>query len=80
MARKVKYALLMLPGDREEAVARLKDWDLWGPLLICFVFSLAIGIEANTAYAYDSFINVFLIFWAGAFFASVNCRLLGNKG
>lgn len=80
MAMKAKYTLLMLPGDRDEAVAKLKDWDLWGPLGICFVFSLAIGIEANSAYAYDSFINVFLIFWMGAFLASVNCRLLGNKG
>lgn len=77
---KVKYTLLMLPGDREEAVSKLKEWDLWGPLGICFVFSLAIGIEANSAFAYDSFINVFLIFWMGAFLASVNCRLLGNKG
>ena len=69
----------MLPAHREEAVAALKDWDLWGPLAICFVFSLGIGIQANNQYAYDSFINVFVIFWLGSLFASINCRLLGNK-
>jgi hypothetical protein len=41
---------------------------------------LAIGIEANSDYLYDSFLNVFLIFWVGAFLAGINCRLLGNKG
>jgi hypothetical protein len=34
----------MLPGDREEAITQLKNWDLWGPLIICFIFMLGIGI------------------------------------
>ena len=77
---KMKYTLLMLPGDREESISRLKQWDLWGPLCICFLFSLGIGIAANAAYKYDSFINVFAIYWVGAALAGINCRLLGNKG
>jgi hypothetical protein len=77
---KIKYTFLMLPGDREAAIERLKQWDLWGPLMICLVFSLGIGIEANQSYAYDSFINVFIIYWVGAALAGANCRLLGNRG
>lgn len=80
MGSKIKYTILMIPGDREQAIAKLKNWDLWGPLLICFIFTIAIGIEAHAEYVYDSFMNVFLIFWMGSFLASVNCRLLGNKG
>jgi hypothetical protein len=70
----------MLPGDREEAISQLKIWDLWGPLIICFIFMLGIGIEANSDYVYDSFVNVFLIFWIGSLLVAINCRLLGNKG
>lgn len=77
---KVKYVLLMLPGDRDEAVKELKKWDLWGPLLIGLLFSLSLALSANEKYEYDDFINVFLIFWIGGFFVSVNCKLLGNKG
>lgn len=77
---KIKYTILMLPGDREEAITNLKQWDLWGPLLICLLYSLGVGIGGNSLYYYDSFINVFVIFWVGSFFASINCKLLGNKG
>jgi hypothetical protein len=77
---KVKYTVLLLPGDREEAINHLKNWDLWGPLLICLIFALGIGLEANSQYTYDSFVNVFIIFWLGAALAGINCRLLGNKG
>jgi hypothetical protein len=80
VALKLKYTLLMLPGDREEAISRLKQWDLWGPLAICLVFALGIGLRADAKYSYDSFVNVFIIFWLGGSLASVNCRLLGNKG
>ncbi len=80
MCEKVKYTILMIPGDREGAIEKLKNWDLWGPLFICLLFTLGIGIEANSTYQYDSFVNVFLTFWLGSFLAGVNCRLLGNKG
>jgi hypothetical protein len=70
----------MLPGDRSAAIGKLKEWDLWGPLAICLLFALGIAIEANRNYTYDSFVNVFAIFWVGAALAGVNCRLLGNKG
>lgn len=70
----------MLPGDRSAAIEKLKEWDLWGPLVICLIFALSIAIEANSNYTYDSFVNVFAIFWVGAALAGVNCRLLGNKG
>jgi hypothetical protein len=41
---KIKYTIFMIPGDREEAIEKLKDWDLWGPLFICFIFTIGIGI------------------------------------
>lgn len=61
-------------------MGKLKEWDLWGPLLICFIFSLAIGLEAEDNYAYENFVNVFIIFWIGAMLIGINCRLLGNRG
>jgi hypothetical protein len=44
---KIKYVMLMLPGDREAAVKELKKWDLWGPLLIGLIFSLSLALSAN---------------------------------
>lgn len=48
--------------------------------MIGLIFSLSLALSANEKYEYDDFINVFLIFWIGGFFVSVNCKLLGNKG
>jgi hypothetical protein len=44
-------------------------------------FSLSLALTASSEkYREDDFINVFILFWIGAFLNAVNCRLLGNKG
>ena len=78
---KIRYVVLLLPKHREESINHLKNWDLWGPLLICLFFSLSLALFADgSKYRNDDFINVFIMFWLGAFLISINCRLLGCKG
>lgn len=59
----------------------MKNWDLWGPLFICLFFSLSLALFADGPdYTNEDFINVFIMFWVGAFLISINCKLLGSKG
>lgn len=72
---------MLLPKHRESSINDLKKWDLWGPLLICIFFALSLALFGRgTEYRNDDFINIFIMFWLGAFLVSINCRLLGNKG
>lgn len=73
--------VLLLPRHREESINHLKNWDLWGPLFICLFFSLSLALFADgSKYRNDDFINIFIMFWVGAFLVSINCKLLGSKG
>ncbi|XP_013790601.2 protein YIPF6-like [Limulus polyphemus] len=67
----------------KQKAALLKDWDLWGPLILC-VF-LAMMLQGTTEEA-DSlskggpqFAEVFVIVWLGAVVVTLNSKLLGGK-
>ena len=79
IGQKIRYVVLLLPRHREASTNALKHWDLWGPLIICIFFALSLAIAAETK-SHEDFINVFLLFWIGGIFVSINCRLLGSKG
>ena len=42
---KLKYVLL--PKFREEGGKELRNWDLWGPLLLCLLLALTLGIHST---------------------------------
>jgi len=67
-----------MPKKDNLAVLRLRNWDLWGPLLITFWLSivLALGGGENKG---SLFINLFLIIFAGSFLISINTNLIGGK-
>jgi hypothetical protein len=70
--------MLLLPKHKEEATNELKQWDLWGPLLICLFFSVSLAVMSLRD-RLENFINVFLIFWIGGFITAINSKLLGSK-
>ncbi|KAJ3164710.1 Yip1 member 6 [Geranomyces variabilis] len=56
----------------------LKDWDLWGPLLLCLVLSLRLSLTAEDGQAPAVFTAIFVIVWAGAGAVTLNSKLLGG--
>lgn len=45
ICHKLKYVLL--PRFREEGGKELRNWDLWGPLLLCLLLAFTLGLGSN---------------------------------
>ncbi|CAO0789578.1 unnamed protein product [Mucor circinelloides] len=61
-------------GDRDV----LRDWDLWGPLLLCLTLAILLSIRAPDNQAVSIFTSVFVIVWLGAAVVTLNAKLLGG--
>lgn len=60
----------------------LKDWDLWGPLLLCIILAVMLqGSHSTKTSDTDGgpeFAEVFVIIWLGASVVTLNSKLLGG--
>ncbi len=74
----LKLKCVLLPGTSEdETLKELRNWDLWGPLLMCLTLSVIMTV---TSHGNESaFTLVFVIVWCGAFVVTLNAQLLGGK-
>ncbi|XP_060768549.1 protein YIPF6 [Neoarius graeffei] len=72
-----KFVHVMYP---KKSSALLRDWDLWGPLLLCV--ALALMLQGGSADKKDDggpqFAEVFVIVWFGSIIITVNSKLLGG--
>eukprot|EP00586_Coscinodiscus_wailesii_P020090 CAMPEP_0172495104 /NCGR_PEP_ID=MMETSP1066-20121228/64144_1 /TAXON_ID=671091 /ORGANISM="Coscinodiscus wailesii, Strain CCMP2513" /LENGTH=199 /DNA_ID=CAMNT_0013266575 /DNA_START=187 /DNA_END=783 /DNA_ORIENTATION=+ len=67
------------PGENQQMVInRLKEWDLWGPLIVCLTLSVILSFKAPPAQASTVFATVFVSVWAGAAIVTINAQLLGG--
>lgn len=73
---KLKYVLL--PKMREDKGKQLRNWDLWGPLLLCLMLALTLSISSEEG-ADLIFATIFVIIWVGAGVVTLNAKLLGGK-
>ena len=79
VGEKLKVVLLPLGKDRQESVlSKLREWDLWGPLLVCLLLSSVLSMTAPNNTASLVFAAVFVIVWAGAAAVTLNAQLLGG--
>ena len=72
-----KLLLVVLPcvsGEKE-----LRDWDLWGPLLLCLVLALTLGSGAQESQSGLVFAAVFVLVWVGSGVVTLNAAFLGAK-
>ena len=77
---KLQVVLLPLGDDRSDSVLeRLRDWDLWGPLLVCLFLSCVLSFSAPVETASLMFAAVFVLVWFGAATVTVNAQLLGGS-
>jgi hypothetical protein len=79
VSKKMKHVLLPTNSDPEATIKELRDWDLWGPLLICLFLSVVLSITAPEGQASLVFTAVFVIVWCGAGVVTLNAQLLGAK-
>mmetsp|Transcript_28732 Transcript_28732/g.66694 ORF Transcript_28732/g.66694 Transcript_28732/m.66694 type:complete len:206 (-) Transcript_28732:174-791(-) len=73
-----KLAYVMMPVARHEKGKGLRDWDLWGPLLLCLVLGMLLSFQ-HPDEAARAFALVFTIVWGGSGVVTINAVLLrGN--
>ncbi|KAJ3363819.1 hypothetical protein GGF32_003482 [Allomyces javanicus] len=57
----------------------LRDWDLWGPLLLCLALASTLSIAAPADQTAHVFTGLFVLVWAGAAVVTLNAKLLGGR-
>ena len=62
----------------ERKIEELYNWDLWGPLIFCFLYSIALS-TGNSKGETSIFVLVFVIFWIGGFVITFNEKFLGAQ-
>lgn len=73
-----KITLVLIPKESNYNSQTIKDWDLWGPLIISILLSLLIGYNKDQ----DTgllFIIIFFIIWIGGFIITLNAQFLGSN-
>eukprot|EP01031_Cornospumella_fuschlensis_P025531 gene25531-30827_t len=77
---KLHVVLMPLGKENQETVLqKLRDWDLWGPLLVCLLLSIILSLTAPGDSASIVFAAVFVIVWFGAAAVTINAQLLGGS-
>jgi protein YIPF6 len=76
IAQKIRY--VFLPSQSEEGAAKLRNWDLWGPLFLCLLLAITLSIGNKSSDGTTVFELVFLIVWIGGLIVTINGQLLGG--
>ncbi|KAG0202764.1 hypothetical protein BGX28_004807 [Mortierella sp. GBA30] len=71
-----KLQQVLYPKGRKDI---LKDWDLWGPLLMCLTLSIVLSTRAQADQKITVFTWIFIIVWLGSAVVTVNAKLLGGR-
>ncbi|CAG8457670.1 1270_t:CDS:2 [Dentiscutata erythropus] len=75
----LKLRQVLYPKGNQDV---LRDWDLWGPLILCLTLALLLSFNAEEVFEGDQkvsvFTGVFVIVWCGAVVVTVNAKLLGG--
>lgn len=65
--------------DRDkEIIERLREWDLWGPLVVCLGLAVLLSLKAPVGQASMVFATIFVAVWFGSAVVTVNAQLLGG--
>ena len=75
-----KLLLVLMPyTSNRETIEHLRDWDLWGPLIVSLTLATSLSINATSTNAAVVFSLVFVVLWAGAVVVTLNAQLLGGR-
>lgn len=77
--RMVGNKMMCVLNPRKANIQTLKDWDLWGPLILCLMLATLLSWFAPYEQASLVFASVFVIIWVGAAVVTVNALLLGGN-
>ncbi|XP_025075879.1 LOW QUALITY PROTEIN: protein YIPF6 [Pogonomyrmex barbatus] len=74
-----KFFHVLYPKEKKSL---LKEWDLWGPLILCTFMAMLLQGSADAADSNDGgpeFAEVFVVVWIGSMVVTLNSKLLGGN-
>lgn len=74
-----KFFHVLYPKQKKSL---LKEWDLWGPLVLCTFMAMILQGSSDVADSNDGgpeFAEVFVIVWIGSMVVTLNSKLLGGN-
>jgi len=74
-----KFFHVLYPVEKKSL---LREWDLWGPLILCtFMATVLQGHDTddNTGDGGPEFAEVFVIVWVGSLIVTLNTKMLGGN-
>lgn len=74
-----KFKHVLYPKEKNSL---LKEWDLWGPLVLCTFMATILQGSSTDGTSSDGgpeFAEVFVIVWIGAMVVTFNSKLLGGN-
>ncbi|KYB27993.1 protein YIPF6 [Tribolium castaneum] len=75
----IKFSHVLFPKEKKTL---LKEWDLWGPLLLCTFMAMVLQGSRTADDSNDGgpeFAAVFVIVWVGSMVVTLNSKLLGGN-
>ncbi|XP_034100677.1 protein YIPF6 [Drosophila albomicans] len=75
----IKFYHVLYPKEKSSL---LRDWDLWGPLVLCTLMATILQGSSSADSMADNgpeFAQVFVIVWIGAAIVTLNSKLLGGN-
>ncbi|KAN0092970.1 hypothetical protein V8E55_003754 [Tylopilus felleus] len=57
----------------------LRDWDLWGPLLLCLALGMMLSVNAPASQSLGVFTSVVVIVSVGSLVVTIQAKLLGGR-
>merc|ERR1712072_172593 len=76
VANKIGFVVYPRAGSMKELS---RNWDLWGPLVLCLFLSIVLSMHAPADQTALVFAAVFVIVWLGSAVVTVNALLLGGN-
>ncbi len=75
-----KFTYVLIPRGSHDGTNKLRNWDMWGPFLMCLVFGLFINSKLLSL-TKDStqFILLFFSVFVGGMIVTFNIRVLGGQ-
>ena len=69
-----KLKLVITPRLTSRKIEELYNWDLWGPLIFCFLLCISLSNDNNES---STFVIIFTIYWIGGLVVTFNGQFLG---
>jgi len=74
-----KLVQVLYPARAGASREVLRDWDLWGPLILCLALGIMLSINAPPEQSLGLFTGVVVIVSVGSLVVTLNAKLLGGR-